>query len=276
MRQAYDGIAEPRGRPDLTTTWFSLTAPVSFAGEVMPTEAALLERIIPVNYDPKYIKPKDRHRAYQEIRRLPLEGLIARYIPFCLQIDLDKYWKSAVAKTKGSVHTDIPSRIVDNLCVVTLGLLLFMNYTNGWGIPVTDFVKANVENTMKDILNILLSGRGEPKLACDQLLEQLSIMAMSMVGKNYRLNKNVNYTLNKNGELCLHMPSCLAEFRKFARETQYVGEVLDDNTYRRQFKSRPYFRGIRAVKFEDKTRWAVIVDLNECERHQLDVSGFKS
>ena len=55
LRKAYDGEKEFRGRPDQTTTEYSLSAPIAIAGEVALTEGAMLERIIAVEMSPNQL-----------------------------------------------------------------------------------------------------------------------------------------------------------------------------------------------------------------------------
>ncbi|NVJ28898.1 hypothetical protein HUW62_47705, partial [Myxococcus sp. AM011] len=49
MRRLYRGETEERGRPDLTVSTYRLQAPLCVCGETRPTEAALVERILPVS-----------------------------------------------------------------------------------------------------------------------------------------------------------------------------------------------------------------------------------
>jgi hypothetical protein len=98
----------------------------------------------------------------------------------------------------------------------------------------------NFDELMKSaIINIVdtLCGDGgaRGKLAVETMLEQLSIMA-----ETERLTHGVHYVVNQSDggqdQIYLRLSACLAEFRRFVRETNFNGEVLSDAAYQRQLR----------------------------------------
>ena len=67
-------------------------------------------------------------------------------------------------------------------------------------------------------------------MALDYLLEHLAVMA-----ETERLKRDVHYTF-RDQDIAIRLDSCLAEFRRFHRETQLDGEILDQGAYQKQIR----------------------------------------
>jgi len=81
----------------------------------------------------------------------------------------------------------------------------------------------------------------------------------------------------------LCVDACLAEFRRYHRETQLEGELLDANAYRKQIRENmernSYIsNSSEPVRFsyqdESHTKRAVPINLEQAEAAGLDLSGF--
>ena len=146
LRKCYDGEKELRGRPDQTTTEYSLSAPVAIAGEVPLTEGALLERIVTVSLSKNKLNNIMR-KAYGAMRGLNLSAFMSRYIPFCLSTDFDKELNRAEVLTTDLIpgFDDIADRIRKNLVVMTFGFNQFMRFGKEFDIDCGDLTPALAE-----------------------------------------------------------------------------------------------------------------------------------
>ncbi len=120
------------------------------------------------------------------------------------------------------------------------------------------------------------------------MLEQLSIMA-----ETGRIRHGVHYVVNNNNdsgqrEIYLRLSACLAEFRKFVRETNWQGEVMVDSAYRRQLREMmaegklivDINRATRGWDCDKPQKAVVIVPTHPCPSKggddSLDLSGFQT
>ena len=85
------------------------------------------------------------------------------------------------------------------------------------------------------------------------------------------------------GHQTLCVDACLAEFRRYHRETQLEGELLDENAYRKQIRENMERNSYitdssEPVRFshqdESHIKRAVQINLEQAEAAGLDLSGF--
>jgi DNA primase catalytic core len=249
MRLSYDGMMDKRGRPDQTLVSYRVVAPVCLIGESPIDESALMERIIPAIPQPLAIdkeqnEGKQRRELFYKFNETNWEGFFVRYLRYCLDLD----FKSAHDDARGSVLyylQDRPvsqDRIFDNLVCCQFGMERFIEFLS---LSLDDFdalMKANIINIVDTLCG---DGGARGKLAVETMLEQLSIMA-----ETERLTHGVHYVVNRGESGCttafksdggqdqiyLRLSACLAEFRRFVRETNFSGEVLSDAAYQRQLR----------------------------------------
>ena len=113
-----------------------------------------------------------------------------------------------------------------------------------------------------------------PKVGFDEFLEALSTMAKGEV-----LKSEQDY-LCENQWLYVHLNSCVPKFKKWARETQFDGEVLGRTEYLNQakelFKMNEYIKTYSRVKRFSAQQIArcVLINLRQAERLGLDINGF--
>lgn len=276
VRRAYDGEVEFRGKPDLTLEPFTLSIPVAVAGEVPLSEGALLERIIPVNPSPNWLRNNpEARKAFKTLKGLPLNGFIDRYIRYALGLNFDEAFNEAQAVTTELIgQRELPGRVVDNILTVVFGFMQFERYGQKWGQEIPDSI--DIAYAVNAIIDQICGSTGVTRTALDDLIEHLSVMA-----ETGRLTKGVHYTIRpSDGCIALRLDACFAEFRRYARETNLHSEVLDKKAYDRQLKenkdNNSYVRGINiAVHFSASERKkAVLIDPGRAEDYGLDLSGF--
>jgi len=278
MRQSYGGAIDQRGRPDQSIVEYHLTAPICLAGELSfyLSEAAAIERVIPVHTTINAINPETeagerRSELCYELQQVDWKGYLPRYIRYLLTIDFNtelEHAREDAARYLGD--RDVPRRIWDNIAAMIFGLRQYEVFAS---MTVDD---AQVEHAVQTIATHLCGVAGKRgKLAFEMALEQMAVMA-----ETGRLLYETHFLINENDEICLRLSACLSEFRRFARETNWTGEVLDDSSYRRQIaeiheegelivETTQIIRGWQG-NWNKRAR-AVIIDGNASD---IDLSGF--
>jgi transcriptional regulator with XRE-family HTH domain len=239
MRLSYDGMMDSRGRPDQTLVSYRVVAPVCLIGESPIDESALMERIIPAIPQPLAIdkeqnEGKQRRELFYQLNETNWEGFFVRYLRYCLSLD----FKSALDDARGSVLyylQDRPvasDRIFDNLVCCQFGMERFIEFLSLSLDNFDELMKSAIINIVDTLCG---DGGARSKLAVETMLEQLSIMA-----ETERLTHGVHYVVNQSDggqdQIYLRLSACLAEFRRFVRETNFNGEVLSDAAYQRQLR----------------------------------------
>ncbi|MBC8235923.1 hypothetical protein H8E77_40780, partial [bacterium] len=281
MRLSYDGMMDSRGRPDQSVVSYRVVAPVCLIGESPIDESALMERIIPAIPEPRTIdkeknEGKQRRELFYQFNETNWEGFLVRYLRYVMNVD----FKSAHDDARGSVLyylQDRPvasDRIFDNLVCCQFGIERLIDFLS---LSLDNFdalMKASIINIVDTLCG---DGGARGKLAVETMLEQLSIMA-----ETERLTHGVHYVVNQSDggqeQICLRLSACLAEFRRFVRETNFNGEILDDKAYLRQLRElkqegRLVADTSRATKGwkSDKVQRAVVLF---SDTEEIDLSGF--
>ena len=242
MRLSYDGMMDKRGRPDQSVVSYRVVTPVCLIGESPIDEPALMERIIPATpsttaIDKERNEGKERRELFYKFSETNWEGFLVRYLRHCLHVDFKKAHDNARGNVLYYLHTERNGkypvdRILDNLVCFQFGMEQYAEFLGIDWDTIDDLAKAAILNATD-----LLCGEGGVKgrLSVETMLEQLSIMA-----ETNRLTPEVHYIVNElaNGQtqICLRLSACLAEFRRFVRETNWHGEVLEDKAYQRQLR----------------------------------------
>jgi hypothetical protein len=280
LRLSYDGKVDARGRPDQSIVSYRLVAPACLIGESPIEESAMLERIIPSVLSPMAIDKQTkeglkRQDVFEKLVDTNWEGFFLRYLRYVFSVPFSE----TIDDARGRVlwYTQMRpyvTRILDNLVALQFGLERFAEFL---GIP-EDAIDCLMQECIINTANTLC-GEGDvhSKLAVESMLEQLSIMA-----ETYRLKHGVHYVVNNDSgqtEIYLRLSACLAEFRKFVRETNWPGEVMVDSAYRRQLREMQT-EGKLVVDTSRLTRgW----DVSKAQRavvivpsdDKLDLSGFQ-
>jgi len=279
MRHSYGGAIDQRGRPDQSIVEYHLTAPICLVGEspYYSLEAAAIERVIPIHMNFNAINPdteqgKKRAELCWQLQQVDWTGYLPRYIRHLTTIDFDQqveYAREDAVRYLG--ERNVPRRIWDNLAAMIFGIRQYESFA---GVIVDD---SQIEHAVQTIVIYLCGEAGKRgKLAFEMTLEQMGVMAE--LGK---LRYAIHYLVSDEGDqIYLRLSACLSEFRRFARETNWTGEVLDDNAYRRQI-AEIYQEGrlvietsylIRGWKGNSDNRARAVVIKND--NSDIDLEGF--
>ncbi|RKH04400.1 hypothetical protein [Corallococcus carmarthensis] len=226
MRRLYRGETEERGRPDLSVTSYRLQAPLCICGETRPTEAALVERILPVSPDKATVQRREYRAVFRKLTSVNLALFAPRYIQFCLGRDFDKDYSLARAVADSFVKgRQVPPRVADNVTAMLLGIHLFEQFAQECGYPLPADLGAReaVDAVLKDVLEEETGVRN----ALDAFLQMLSVMAIQG-----ELKHRVHYAFDE-GRLCLHLESAYDAYRAHCKRIDYRGELVDTKALRR-------------------------------------------
>jgi len=283
LKRLYDGEVEHRGRPDLSVVPYTLQAPVAIAGEVSPCslESALTERVIQVSLDPKSIEKGAPHEeAFNCLNEFELQAFAEPYIQWSLSVDVVQLLNQARRLLPSSVNF-APSRVRDNLQVMVTGLLAMRSFAEMYGIHFNEeaFKRGITESSNSMIDDLLGKGR-KREIGLTIFLKNLATMAATA-----RIKRGIHYDVSDT-ILYIALPDCIAEFRKFVRETNARVEVLDEKTYRRQISevheqggyilettTTHFFKVYESKEGENgRVRRCVAIDM---EKLPFDASGFE-
>jgi NrS-1 polymerase HBD domain len=275
LRRVYDGDTEHRGRPDLRLIAYRLMAPVAVAGEVsVARQPAMRERIIPVSPSKTWLpEHEDARKAYSELVKLPLHAFASLFIEWSMGQDFSSQWASADRALTESIDREMPERIRDDLRVVSFGLRQFERFGQDCGLSIPE--QLDMGAIFNGILDQLVSADGRSRVGLDVLLEHLA--AMAEMG---RLVEGRHYLAKKtDGYLALRLDSCLAEYRRYAKDTASDDEVLSKESYLRQLRENHESKGYvvevsgRAYFGNDQLR-VVRIDRDKAEASGIDLGGF--
>ncbi len=228
VREVYSGQTEERGKQDMGTIRFKLSAPISFAGESMPDDdLAVMERLICIAPNKHYLNFDEPVEIYKKVRALPLHKLGGPYIQWTLSIakDIPRLLDEAIASSEimlaRSGRKVSSRRMIDNISVVTFGIQMFDLYCAHLGIslPAVDPTLAYQEMTG----HILQGETSHAKDAFDNFLEQLSVYHHKGL-----LREGVEYVVFGD-KVRLHLPSC---YDTYLKERRSIGRDDDTNGLR--------------------------------------------
>ncbi len=205
VRKVYSSEQEKRGRPDLRVVEYKLVAPVCVIGEMMPTQPAILERIVCVSPLKHDITAEGR-RNLARVTSEPLHLLGGHFIQFVLGRDLRKDLRTAESimdtELLPTLKEPLPPRIRDNLLIVTFGDYLHRQWCDEIGVKIPKRPK------IKDVFPKLVANitatedGGGVKDSFDHFVE-----AMSTYAHLGLIRENIHYAI-VNDMLCLHLESC--------------------------------------------------------------------
>ena len=233
-RCAYSGAAEDKGRPDLSTVSFALSAPFVVMGEAHLDEGdpALSERVIPVHPNKNQVdKNAVSKRAFRDLSELPLHHLAPSYAMWVLNHPLEEYMPKAIEIVTALLERKkdtAPTRCIDNMVVIVVGVLAFEAWADSLGVDMELPEQSGYfEDGFLDMIAQILNGTspGSVKDTVDHLMEEFSVMAhqgLLRLGKDYILRPKVGYACASSGsvdmtQLYLHLPSCLSLYQQWIR-----------------------------------------------------------
>ena len=201
-------------------------------------------------------------------------------IPFALRTNFEKELNKAevLATDLLDGFEELPDRIRKNLTVMIFGVNQFVRFGIEQGIlDENDDLTDGLAEAVTAVKNALCGEDGVTKVALDHMIHHLATMAETQ-RLVYGRDSVVRETY---GDIAIRFDSCFAEFRKFHRETQLDGEILNAQAYRKQIKENRdrggYITETSAlVRFGTTSKRAIIIDAKRAEVLGIDLSGFFS
>jgi hypothetical protein len=157
---------------------------------------------------------------------------------------------------------------------MTFGFNQFMRFGKEFDIDCGDLTPALAE-ALTTAKNAVCGEDGITRDALDYMLEHFAVMA-----ETRRLVNGRDYIIRESyGDIALRFNSCFAEFRKYHRETQLDGEMLNAPAYKGLLKENHERGGYvedtnNNTRFKGSQKRAVIIDPKSAESLGIDLSGF--
>ncbi len=261
LRSVYNQTRLTRGTPDLGLVEFIYSAPIIVAGEMGMSELAIKDRIIETYFSKSKIQNKKE--AFIKLTQLPLASLGRDFLLWTLTLE-DKHIQEAWENQFESIDRELDSRLRQNTAHARLGLALFSQYLESKGRPeIHKDILSIIDDTQKK--NILAESN---KTIVDITLEAFLVM----VGQGI-LEEGKHYVVDSNLHLKLHIPGIYPLFKKWARDHQWDGEVLDRGSFLRQLKEAKYLKEHNVtVRFTGGTKRVCVLDLSQMK--YLEMEGF--
>jgi hypothetical protein len=281
IRSAYFGEVDMRGRSDLSIVKLACNTPLALVGEMaVIKEVAAMERTIQITFDESWLSSTDAGRvaqeAWRELKHTSLAAILPSLVTYILREvhpQFDDWLSMARADLLSyALPKALSPRAKDNLTVIMLGLRLAKKFVESHGktLPLD---REQIRTFLNEFCNHILELKGRGKRPFDSFLEQLSIMERQGL-----LKKDV-YMSQEGNVLFIHLPSVVAVFRRWAKDTRFDGEVFSEKEYSQAAKELlakgDYVKKVSVTKrFGGTTQRVVEVDLDEASESGLDVSGF--
>jgi hypothetical protein len=286
MRKSYDGELESKGHADQSVQDYALLAPLVVMGEWNINQPAIKERIVFPRFSNAVKTNQSMKDAFKNLRQLPLEGFMPRYVEFLLNQDIKKMYDESQAEVqKHFSKLTVAPRIIHNLSVMTLGLNLFEAYGKECEVSVPSYKLGTILDSQ--LLEITGTSKGFVKSAVDQLIEELGFMAQKnekeiVSTSGYEPTVKIVpwykvFTLEETKLKCLaiRFNKIFPEFKKYAKDTKYEGDLLDKESYMRMFDECEYIVGkSHGVKIDGKVQRCLCIDIDKAKAAGLDLEGF--
>ncbi|MEA1965184.1 MAG: CHC2 zinc finger domain-containing protein [Candidatus Aerophobetes bacterium] len=263
LRAVYNQTRFTRGTPSLGIVEFIYSAPIIVAGEMGISELAIKDRIVEIYFSKKKIE--GRKEIFDKLIHLSLSSLGKDFLLWTLKLN-DKEIKGVCQIQLENIDNELDLRLRQNTAHARVGLALFLRYLSEKGKDIKRFEEGFdvIDQTQKK--NILEESN---KTIIDTIIEAFSVM----VEQNNILEEGKHYKVDSNMNLNLHISSIYPLFKKWAKDYQWDGEVLDKNSFLRQIKEAKYFIKNTNIRFEDKLKWGVCLDLSKMDH--LEIGNFR-
>lgn len=293
MNKSYSGEIEVKGRADQTTKDYVISAPMCVMGEWNISVPSVHERILVIRFKETVKKDKAMQAALDRVWNLPLESFMPRYIQFCLQQDVQKMFDIAKQQVKECFSSIVVApRIVNNLSVMLLGLELFTRFGKEQNVVIPNI---NIPDLLKHQLREITGSKsGFVQSAVDQLINELSNMALKekpitefgrdMNGPDCKIRNGYDYkqltlqdklTGNSVDVLAINFSKIFPDFKLYASQTKYEGDLLDKESYLRQFDECAYvMKKDHPVNFNDKAVRSLCLDIMKAQNAGINLEGF--
>jgi hypothetical protein len=149
--------------------------------------------------------------------------------------------------------------------VMGLGLWKSFGRKNGITVGRIDF-KTLLKHQLKEITG---NDSGIVQSAVDQLIEGLGQMVSS-------LNFFIKHDFKTDGnELIIALNKIFPDFKRYASQTQFEGDILDSKSYRKLFDDTDYIVDKnRPVSIGGKSHRCIAIDIAKAKAAGVDLEGF--
>jgi hypothetical protein len=278
IRSAFFGEIVTRGKQDMSVRSFPLVAPLLIMGEMsIVKEQAIMERTIsiePKRADLDEAAKQAFHTFHKDVKLECLFPYIVRWRLGEGEEHFHDLWSKAMETLESLKIPYLPPRVYDNLVTITFGIEALKAFAAHHGVEFNIPERAHKE-AVDALTGRILQVAQRTKMGFDSFIEAIAILS-----KNGIIKKDQDY--DARGEwLYFHLASCVAAFRKWARETNYGGEILDNREYLNQAKeiermpSGRYVHDCQKVwRLGEKTMRCIQISLRRAEKSGLDVGSF--
>ncbi len=233
LRNVYNRNAAERGRANLTTKTYPLTAPIILCGEDRPRDTTgLEERMIVLNPNKDVVDGISEYGTtcqenFGALQNYQLESFALPYWSWALKqkdwSDVLEAARGEVTKLKESENLNMPERIVNNLSILKFGWSMYFEYAHSLGILPN--VSYEFDEIMKQAyFNVMPSGRHENEF------DQLVSFIVTMVS-NGELDYRRHYSIKNHTTLILRLKDILPVAKAYANKTQRNKELLGEDAY---------------------------------------------
>jgi len=278
IRSSFSGEVAARGRQDLTIREFPFRAPLLVIGEMsVVREQAIAERTIAIEPKKSYIGNAERDAFKVLTKDIQIEALFLPIVQWVLAKGYGAFldiWGASRKELTEMKLPWLPDRVWDNITVMAFGVNAIQQFAKDSSVAFHVKPEAKKEAIIA-LTSRVLEVAQRTKMGFDYLVEALAVMA-----KNGVVQKSRDYDV-KGEWLYVHLPSCVPAFRKWARESNYTNEMLDEREYRNQAAEiermqfgRYVYDVSKAKQLGEHALRTVQVNLKIAERFGLDVGGF--
>ena len=239
FRDVYDGHDGQRGRSDQSIAVYELTAPIVFAGEEAPQEAAIRERTIQTLFTKKDLKNNDCKKSIKYLESNPeaLGNLGYTLLMGALELrdaEIEAWHEMGMS----TFPEDFPTRVVNNLSCCLSGLLFLKKVCQALGVDWDQSLPYSLKECTESLTycarEYLLDGSMHNRSAIEEALEIMSRIPTLIYKQDYSINED-------EGQLMLHFPDIYDKYTKYRKEFDIKGEVLTYNEFSKQLQHSELF-----------------------------------
>ena len=275
FRDVYDGHDGQRGRADQSIAVYELTAPIVFAGEESPQEAAIRERTIQTLFTKKDLKDSSFRKTLSNLasQEEDLKNLGFTLLLGALEIR-DAVLEAWHEMGMNYFPEEFPPRVINNLTCCFVGIK-FLNeicdkaYGIEWDKTFPYLVTECADALTYSAREYLLDGGTHNRSAVEEALEIMSRIPTLVYKQDYSIDET-------DGLLMLHFPDIYDKYTKYRREYDVRGEVLSYTEFSKQLQHSDLFKQKGKQVFQPSIRkntkmW--VLDFNLLNS-RCDVSAF--
>lgn len=272
LRGCFNSSTGERGYFDSTghgVKSYTYTAPVVLMGEQTLIEPALKERIIELTFSKESRKNAGDIQAFIHLN---LAGVGLEYIRWTLGLadtEVKRIWQEEFR----GIAEAFRDRPRENIATTRMGLRMWKRFLSEYQIAfdVDPLIEA-LEMSQK-IAHGLEEGH-RPKTDVDMIIEGMSTMA-AMDKENIRVNQDFKIS---EGRLLLRLQTLYPRLKKWAKEFDWDGDLLDEHTLKRRLRDADYYDKRTSMNIIDggqtKNVRVYALKIDELDGAGIDLDGF--